>query len=133
MAGRHAGDYLPANYSPSLLTTLNGPLSVIRSFTKADMRRTVNGGPLTLEFSPSVFATEDGIKKLALLVRCYIQLGGHQLQLNVIDRASLLDAQQHPEKYRNLIVRVWGLSGYFTELDKVYQDQIIQRAVLTAD
>ncbi|MDY5941327.1 MAG: pyruvate formate lyase family protein [Eubacteriales bacterium] len=131
--GRHAGDYLPANYSPSLLTTLNGPLSVIRSFTKADMRRTVNGGPLTLEFSPSVFATEDGIKKLALLVRCYIQLGGHQLQLNVIDRASLLDAQQHPEKYRNLIVRVWGWSGYFTELDKVYQDQIIQRAVLTAD
>lgn len=131
--GRRAGDYLPANYSPSLLTKLNGPISTIRSFTKADIRRTVNGGPLTLEFSPSVFANEEGIRKLAALVRSYVRLGGHQLQLNVIDRASLLDAQRHPEKYCNLIVRVWGWSGYFTELDKVYQDQIIQRTVLTAD
>lgn len=131
--GRRAGDYLPANYSPSLLTAQKGPLSTIRSFTKADMSRTINGGPLTLEFSPSVFASEEGVRKLALLVRSYIQRGGHQIQLNVIDKASLLDAQQHPEKYRNLIVRVWGWSGYFTELDKVYQDQIIQRAVLTAD
>ena len=53
--------------------------------------------------------------------------GGHQLQINAINRDRLKDAQLHPEAHRNLIVRVWGWSGYFIELDKPYQDQIIQR------
>lgn len=128
--GRKQGEYLPANYSPSLNTKLNGPISLIRSFTKPDTRNAMNGGPLTLEFSPSSVNSDEGIKKLAALVQTYIELGGHQLQLNVIDTKSLIDAQNNPEKYKNLIVRVWGWSGYFVELDKVYQDQIIKRSIL---
>ena len=66
--------------------------------------------------------------ELALLVREYVRLGGHQLQLNTVDGATLKDAQQHPEKYQNLIVRIWGWSAYFVELDKPYQDHVIARA-----
>lgn len=128
--GRRAGEYLPANYSPSLGIKLNGPMSIINSFTKPKLERVINGGPLTLEFAQGSIKGEEGLKKLAALVRSFIALGGHQLQLNVIDRNSLLDAQLHPERYRNLIVRVWGWSGYFVELDREYQEQIIKRAEL---
>ena len=128
--GRRKGDYLPANYSPSLGVKLNGPFSIIQSFTKPDLTKTINGGPLTLEFAQSAVKGEDGLKKLGALVRSFVTMGGHQLQLNVINRDSLIDAQNNPEKYRNLIVRVWGWSGYFTELDKEFQDHIIQRAEL---
>ena len=55
-------------------------------------------------------------------------MGGHQMQLNAVNRERLLDAQKHPENYRNLIVRVWGWSGYFVELNEVYQNHIIKRA-----
>lgn len=65
--------------------------------------------------------------KLGQLVRTFIVLGGHQLQLNTISLEKLLDAKKHPEKYRNLIVRVWGWSGYFVELDECYQDHVINR------
>ena len=131
--GRVKGDYLPANYSPSLNTKLRGPMSLIRSFTLPDLSRAMNGGPLTLEFSPSSVKTDEGRTKLALLVQSYIESGGHQLQFNVIDTESLLDAQKNPERYKNLIVRVWGWSGYFVELDRVYQDQIIKRSILNVE
>ena len=62
------------------------------------------------------------------MVQFFVQSGGHQLQLNTINRETLLDAQKHPENHRHLIVRVWGWSGYFVELDTPYQNQIIQRA-----
>ena len=129
--GREAGVPLPANYAPSLNIRLNGPTSLIRSFTKPALGEVINGGPLTIEFSDSVFLQEEAITKVAQLVRLFIRRGGHQLQLNTVNREKLLDAQKHPENYRNLIVRVWGWSGYFTELDKCYQDHIIRRAELT--
>ena len=100
---------------------------MIQSFTKFDMTKIINGGPLTLEVHDSVFRNEEGEKKVAQLVRAFIELGGHQLQLNSINRDTLLDAQAHPEKYPNLIVRVWGWSGYFCELDPEYQNHIIKR------
>ena len=128
--GREKGVPLPANFAPSLHIRLNGPVSLIKSFTKPDLSRVINGGPLTLEFSDSVFAQEEAITKVAQLVQLFIRRGGHQLQLNTVNRARLLDAQQHPENYRNLIVRVWGWSGYFVELDRCYQDHIIRRAEL---
>ncbi len=128
--GREKGVPLPANYSPSLNLRLNGPVSLIKSFTKPDLKKTINGGPLTIEFSDSVFNNDEAIAKVAQLVRLFIQRGGHQLQLNTVNRDRLLDAQRHPEAYRNLIVRVWGWSGYFVELDKCYQDHIINRAEL---
>lgn len=125
--GRSAGEVIPANYSPSLFISQKGPVSVIKSFSKPDLKNTINGGPLTLEFDESVFNNHESITKLAMLVNTYICLGGHQVQLNAINREKLLDAKIHPAQYRNLIVRVWGWSGYFVELDEVYQDHVISR------
>ena len=129
--GRKADEVIPANYSPSLFIKHKGPVSVIKSFTKSDLALTINGGPLTLEFDESVFRNEESIQKLAMLVKSFITFGGHQLQLNTVNRDKLLDAQAHPERYRNLIVRVWGWSGYFVELDKVYQEHILKRLEYT--
>ena len=128
--GRERGLPLPANYAPSLDVKLSGPVSLIKSFTKPNLSRVINGGPLTIEFSDSVFTQDESITKVAQLVRLFVLRGGHQLQLNTVNRQRLLDAQAHPENYRNLIVRVWGWSGYFVELDKCYQDHIIRRAEL---
>jgi formate C-acetyltransferase len=126
--GRCKGEPLSANFSPSLDVGSMNPLSVIKSFTKADMRKAINGGPLTLELHDSVFRNTDGIEKTAMLVREYIKRGGHQLQINAVNRDILIKAKKNPQEYKNLIVRVWGWSGYFVELDEEYQDQIIKRA-----
>lgn len=125
--GRSAGDPLPANDSPSLFARVKGPVSVVRSFTKQNLRRVANGGPLTLELHNSVFRGEDSVEKVAQLVRLFLLRGGHQLQINAVNREDMLRAREHPENYGNLIVRVWGWSGYFVELDPEYQDQILRR------
>ncbi len=126
-SGRKREEPLSANYSPALSTKVKGIVSVIKSFTKPDLKKVINGGPLTIELHDSIFRNEDSIKKLAMLVKSYIDMGGHQLQLNTINRDILLDAQKHPELYQNLIVRVWGWSGYYIELAREYQDHIIKR------
>ncbi len=128
--GRHKGEGIAANYSPSLFSRCKGPVSIIKSFSKPNLERVINGGPLTLELHDTVFRTPEAIEKVATLVKSFMEMGGHQLQLNSVNRDTMLDAQKHPEKYRNLIVRVWGWSGYFVELDKEYQDHIIQRMEL---
>lgn len=125
--GRLAEEMIPANYSPSLFLEHKGPISVIKSFTKPHLANVINGGPLTLEFDQSIFRNDESIRKLGNLVKTYIILGGHQLQLNTISREKLLDAKIHPELHRNLIVRVWGWSGYFVELDECYQNHVINR------
>lgn len=125
--GRHSGEAIPANYSPGLFVRCDGPVSIITSFTKPDLSRVANGGPLTLELHDTMFKNSEAIAKTALLVKSYIDLGGHQLQLNAVNRDRLIAAQKNPQDHRNLIVRVWGWSGYFTELDKEYQDHIISR------
>jgi len=128
--GRDAGEGLACNYSPSLFAKCGGPVSIMQSFAKPHLQRVINGGPLTLELHDTVFRNQDGIQKTALLVKSFFDMGGHQLQINAVNRDTLLDAQKNPELHRNLIVRVWGWSGYFVELDKVYQDHIIQRMEL---
>ena len=80
-----------------------------------------------MEIHDTVFRNAEGAAKVAQLVSTFIRMGGHQLQLNSINRDRLLEAQKHPEKYSNLIVRVWGWSGYFCELDREYQEHIIRR------
>lgn len=125
--GRGKNEPFGTNYSPNLFSKVDGPMSVIKSFTKQHLSRTVNGGPLTMEFHQGLFATDDGIEKTASLVEAFIQLGGHQMQLNAVNRDVMLDAQKHPENYKNLIVRIWGWSAYFCELDKEYQDHVIAR------
>ena len=131
-SGRLSGQPYPANWAPSLDFPVKGPVSVVRSFTEPDLGLVSNGGPLTIEIHDSAFAMPDGVDKVAELVRFFVMRGGHQLQINAIDRETLLDAQAHPEKHRHLIVRVWGWSGYFVELDKEFQDQIIKRVELAA-
>ena len=125
--GRYDFEPYGASYSPSLLTKPDGPLSIIKSFTKFDLTNIINGGPMTLEIHDSTFRNEDGVLKVAMLVKAFIKHGGHQLQLNSINRDILIDANQNPEKYPNLIVRVWGWSGYWKELDNVYREHILRR------
>ncbi len=125
--GRVAKAPYGSSFSPSLTTKLNGPLSAVQSFTKYDMREICNGGPFTIEIHDTVFRNDEGEKKVAQLVKTFIDLGGHQIQINAINRDRLLDAQKHPEKYPGLIVRVWGWSGYFNELEIQYQNHVIAR------
>lgn len=125
--GRRKGEPFGTNFSASLFAKINGPISVIKSFTKPDFSRAINGGPLTMEFASSMFEGEDAIKKVATLVKAYVDMGGHQMQLNAVNSKLLKDAQLHPENHKQLVVRIWGWSAYFVELDKEYQDHVLRR------
>ncbi len=125
--GRRKGEAFGTNFSPSLFARINGPLSVIKSFSKPDFNKVINGGPLTLEFASSMFTGSESIEKIAMLVKSFINLGGQQLQLNAVNSEIMRDAQLHPENHRQLVVRIWGWSAYFVELDKEYQDHVMLR------
>lgn len=125
--GRRKGEPFGTNFSASLFAKINGPISVIKSFSKQHFTDAINGGPLTLEFASSMFDGEESIKKVAALVKAYMDMGGHQLQLNAVNTELMKDAQLHPENHRQLVVRIWGWSAYFVELDKAYQDHVMKR------
>jgi len=125
--GRRAAEYFSANLAPSPGVRVRGPLSVLQSFSKLDYRRVCNGGPITLELSDALFGDVEALRKVALLVRSFAASGCQQLQLNTINVAKLQEAKRHPGRHRNLIVRVWGWSGYFCELEEPYQDHVIAR------
>ena len=125
--GRRQGEPFGTNFSVSLFAKIPGPLSVMESFSKCHFENAMNGGPLTLEFSSHMFNSPEAVKKLARLVKSYIELGGHQLQLNAVNAEQMKDAQSNPEKHQQLIVRIWGWSAYFVELDREYQDHVIAR------
>lgn len=128
--GRQQGEPLACNYSPSLFCHCRGPVSIIKSFSKPNLHRVANGGPLTIELHESIFRNQNSLDKVAQFVQSFMNMGGHQMQINTINRDDLIEAKKHPENYRNLIVRVWGWSGYFVELDEEYQDHIIKRMEL---
>ena len=125
--GRRKGEPFAANYSASLFAKIDNPVNIVKSFTAPDLGKVINGGPLTLEFDSRIFASDENMTKVASLVKYFVARGGHQLQLNAVSREALLDAQAHPEKYERLIVRIWGWSAYFVELDKNFQDHVIRR------
>ena len=127
--GRYPDEPLSANFSPSLTLRDAGPLSVLSAMARPALQRVMNGGPLTLEMHDTVFNHPEGLQKVAQLVRSFILLGGHQLQLNAVSPEQLRDAMAHPENHRGLIVRVWGWSGHFVQLDKAYQEQILRRTM----
>ena len=129
--GRRKGEPFGTNFSPNLFAKIDGPTSVIRSFTKQHVARSCNGGPLTLEFAASMFKDPESVNKLAELVRYFVMRGGHQMQLNAVNADKMKDAQKHPEQYAQLVVRIWGWSAYFVELDKEYQDHVIARQEYT--
>jgi len=124
--GRRAGTPVSEGISPVQGADRNGPTAVIKSAAKMDQLRTC-GTLLNMKFMPSVLEGKDGIDKLAQLVRTYFRLDGHHVQFNVVDADTLRKAQEHPEDYRDLIVRVAGYSDYFCDLGKELQDEIIGR------
>jgi pyruvate-formate lyase len=127
--GRKQGGLFSSSLAPSPGVRVRGPLSILKSYAKIDYRRICNGGPLTLELSDTVFRNPEAIRQVALLVRLFAAVGCQQLQINTLNVETLKDAKAHPERHRNLVVRVWGWSGYFCELDENFQNQIISRHV----
>jgi formate C-acetyltransferase len=125
--GRLQGQPFSANLAPSPGVRVRGPISTLQSFSRIDYQRICNGGPVTMELSDSVFRDRESVRKTAMLVRTFARLGCQQLQLNSLSLDTLLDARLHPENHKNLIVRVWGWSGYFCELAPEYQEHIIAR------
>ena len=130
--GRRKGVFFSSSLAPSPDVQVRGPLSVLQSFGKLDYRRICNGGPLTMELADSLFRGTEAVDKVALFIRAFARSGCQQMQLNTLNMDTLRDAQQHPERHRNLVVRVWGWSGYFCELDETYQNQIIGRHIYGA-
>ncbi len=124
--GRKAGLPLPEGISPNKGADRKGPTAVVKSAAKMDHLKT-GGTLLNQKFTPQVLAGEAGLTNLVHLVRGYFQLDGHHIQFNVINRDTLREAQQKPEEYRDLIVRVAGYSDYFHNLDQALQDEIIER------
>jgi formate C-acetyltransferase len=124
--GRLAGTPLSEGVSPVQGADRHGPTAVARSVAKMDHART-GGTLLNQKFTPQVLASDDGLDKLVGLVRTYFTLDGHHIQFNVVDAETLRAAQQNPEQYRSLIVRVAGYSDYFCDLSKTLQDEIIAR------
>jgi formate C-acetyltransferase len=125
--GRHAGEFFSSSLAPSPGARVAGPISLLQTYAKLDYGRVCNGGPITMELSDAVFRSPETIRKVALLIRAFATLGCQQLQLNTLNVEKLEDAKAHPEKHRDLIVRVWGWSGYFCELAPEYQDHVIAR------
>jgi len=124
--GRLAGQPLSEGVSPVQGADRRGPTAVVRSVAKMDHART-GGTLLNQKFTPQILADEEGLDKLVGLVRTYFTLDGHHIQFNVVDAKTLRAAQENPEQYRTLIVRVAGYSDYFCDLSKTLQDEIIAR------
>ncbi|WP_312427349.1 trans-4-hydroxy-L-proline dehydratase [Lacrimispora sp.] len=124
--GRKAHKPVSEGISPEKSADVNGPTSVIRSASKMDHLST-GGTLLNQKFAPAVLAGEEGLNNMASLIRSYFNLDGHHIQFNVIDRQTLIKAQQNPSEYRDLIVRVAGYSDHFRNLSKELQDEIINR------
>jgi len=124
--GRKAAEPLSEGVSPVQGSDRHGPTAVIKSVSKMDHLRT-GGTLLNQKFTPQLLSTEEGIGKLAHLVRSYFKLDGHHIQFNVVTVDTLREARKHPEKYRDLIVRVAGYSDYFVDLGPELQEEIIRR------
>jgi trans-4-hydroxy-L-proline dehydratase len=125
--GRRRGQFLSNAVCPVNGADRKGPTSVIKSVGHLDLETIPNGASHTMSFSPSLLHNPEGQQKLMALLRAYGKVGGTCLQVNVIDAETLRQAQQHPDEYRNLLVRVTGYNAYFTGLGKEIQDEIIAR------
>jgi len=124
--GRYAWQPLSEGISPVQGMDRRGPTAALKSAGKMD--HVLTGGTLlNMKFTPSLLEGEEGITNLAHLVRAYFKLGGHHIQFNVVSAETLRDAKRHPDRYRDLIVRVAGYSDYFCDLPGALQDEIIAR------
>ncbi len=124
--GRFAHFAISDGTSPAHGSDSHGPTAVIKSLGKLD--QTKSGGTLlNVRFTPQLFKRDEDIKKCASLVRTYFKFGGHHIQFNIVDTATLLDAQKHPDQYKDLLVRVAGYSDYFNDMTEQLQNEIIAR------
>ena len=127
-SGRLAKEPLADGVSPNMGTDLNGPTSVLKSVGKID-----NAGDATLaqslnmKIDPTVFEKEDGFKRLADLIRVFVDQKVDHVQINVTSGETLKAAQREPEKYRDLTVKVAGYNARFVTIHRELQDQIIAR------
>lgn len=129
--GRHATLPISDGTSPSHGADTHGPTAVVKSLGKLD--QSLSGGTLLNQrLIPQILKKEEDLNKLGQLIRAYFGLGGHHIQFNIVDTATLRDAQKHPEQYRDLMVRVAGYSDYFNDLCADYQEEIIARTENTA-
>jgi trans-4-hydroxy-L-proline dehydratase len=124
--GRHAWQPLSEGISPFQGADVSGPTAVLRSAAKIDHLK-AGGTLLNQKFTPGFFNGEQAVRKITQLVRGYFRMMGHHIQFNVVSADTLRDAQKHPERYRDLIVRVAGYSDYFNDLSPALQDEIIRR------
>ena len=124
--GRRAAEPLSEGISPVQGADRRGPTAVVKSVAKMDHVRT-GGTLLNQKFTPQLLKDDDDLDQLVHLIRTFFKLDGHHIQFNVVDAATLRAAQQNPEQYRDLIVRVAGYSDYFCDLGQVLQDEIIAR------
>jgi pyruvate-formate lyase len=124
--GRLAGQPLSDGISPVQGADRHGPTAVFKSAAKMDHIRT-GGTLLNQKFTPQLLDGEQGLDKFVQLVRSYFRMDGHHVQFNVVNAETLRAAQEDPEQYRGLIVRVAGYSDYFCDLNRALQDEIIAR------
>lgn len=124
--GRLASEPLSEGISPFQGADRKGPTAVLNSALKIDHLKT-GGTLLNQKFTPDFFKNQQGIQKVSQLIRSYFKRNGHHIQFNVVSAETLRDAQEHPERYQDLIVRVAGYSDYFNDLGPALQDEIIRR------
>ena len=126
--GRNAATPLAEGCSPTHAMDKKGPTSVLKSVSKLPTKEITGGVLLNQKINPQVLEKDEDKEKLVMLLRTFFnRLHGYHIQYNVVSRETLLDAQQHPEKHRDLIVRVAGYSAFFNVLSKATQDDIIER------
>lgn len=125
--GRKAGEILAANCSPTPGTDKEGATAIIRSYCKAPLHKLATGAALDLKLLPSSVAGEDGLNALISLLRGFVTLGGFFLQPDIVDASILRQAQEHPEDYSTLSVRVSGWNARFVTLSKEWQDMVIEQ------
>jgi formate C-acetyltransferase len=124
--GRMAGKSISDGTSPSHGADTHGPSAVIKSLTRLDHVKS-GGTLLNQRFLPGLMRKEEDIKKLGQLIRSYFTLGGHHIQFNIVDTATLLAAQACPEDYKDLLVRMAGYSDYFNDMNADLQQEVIER------
>lgn len=124
--GRLAGKSISDGTSPSHGADTHGPSAVVKSLTKIDHVKS-GGTLLNQRFLPSLMRKEEDIRKLGHLIRSYFTLGGHHIQFNIVDTATLLAAQASPEDYKDLLVRMAGYSDYFNDMNTDLQQEVIER------
>ena len=128
--GRERGEPLADGIAAPQGYDKNGPTAIIKSVTAIRQSEFPNGTLMNLKFHPTALAGKDGWKKLAVLMQTYFEMGGMELQINIISTETLKDAQKNPDKHRDLVVRVAGFSAYFVELHPSGQADLIRRTEL---